>query len=288
LVIAAWQAWRAKDIESEFSEAKYIGLSIFSMCQAFLTGIPIVAVVKDIPEAFYLVTVFLIFILCAVLLSLIFLPKIIIQTKYSKLSSSEQRRMLTSSVRKSAYLSSSRNNRPSSEFSSGISGLELPANAGHASGPLQGSGHMAGSAHFNKTKRRYSDSVVKSEATRRMSEAKERRLSASIQGFLLTGSGLQMPSSNSGSSSDVFAGGNDTERHVLGEKGAIIEECSSDTNGVIPEETSVFSNKSSEIVFGAMSEVENDEAGEVIENTHQEEIRTKCETKYDSEVTVNA
>ena len=48
--IAVWQAIRARNIKSEFSESKYIGLSVFSMGQAFLTGIPIVAVVRDIPQ----------------------------------------------------------------------------------------------------------------------------------------------------------------------------------------------------------------------------------------------
>ena len=72
------------------------------MCQAFLTGIPVIAVVKDIPEAFYLVTVFLLFILSMVLLCLIFLPKILIQWQYSQLPEPEQKRMLTISVRRSA------------------------------------------------------------------------------------------------------------------------------------------------------------------------------------------
>lgn len=135
LVIAGWQAWQARDIEDEFSEGKYIGLSIFSMCQAFMTGIPIVAVVKDIPGAFYLVTVFLIFMLCVVVLSLVFMPKMAIQYKYSKLPRSEQRQMLAVSVRKSAFSSRNDSSKPyeSSEYyTTGISGLETPkGNSGH-------------------------------------------------------------------------------------------------------------------------------------------------------------
>jgi 7 transmembrane sweet-taste receptor of 3 GCPR len=128
LVIAGWQAWQARDIQDEFSEGKYIGLSIFSMCQGFMTGIPVIAIVKDIPEAFYLVTVFLIFMLCFVVLSLVFLPKIFIQYKYSRLPRSEQRQMLAVSVRKSAFSSrdSSKAFDTSDLSSQPISGLEMP------------------------------------------------------------------------------------------------------------------------------------------------------------------
>jgi hypothetical protein len=72
------------------------------MCQAFLTGIPIVVVVREIPEAFYLVLTFLIFVLCMVILLLIFLPKIFMHRTYAGMSEAEQSRVLASSIRKSA------------------------------------------------------------------------------------------------------------------------------------------------------------------------------------------
>jgi len=75
LVIACWQAIVAKDIKSEFAEAKYIDFAVFSMSQGALTGIPVVVVTKDTAKAFYLVLTFLIFVACTVVLSLIFLPK---------------------------------------------------------------------------------------------------------------------------------------------------------------------------------------------------------------------
>jgi len=93
--IAVWQAIRARNIKSEFSESKYIGLSVFSMAQAFLTGIPIVAVVRDIPQAFYLVLTFLIFLLSMVVLLLIFLPKMMMQRRYSGLSKADQRKLIS-------------------------------------------------------------------------------------------------------------------------------------------------------------------------------------------------
>ena len=102
LIIACWQAWKARNIKTEFSESKYIGLAVFSMTQAFLTGIPIVAIVRDIPEAFYLVLTFLIFILSVILLALIFIPKMSMQHLYSKMPMTMQRRHLKQSVRQSS------------------------------------------------------------------------------------------------------------------------------------------------------------------------------------------
>jgi hypothetical protein len=102
LVIACWQAFQARDIKSEFSEATYIGLAVFSMSQAFLTGIPIVVVVREIPQAFYLVLTFLIFLLCTVILLLIFLPKIFKQRAYAGMSQADQRKSMAMSVRKSS------------------------------------------------------------------------------------------------------------------------------------------------------------------------------------------
>jgi hypothetical protein len=113
LVIACWQAFQARDIKSEFSEATYIGLAVFSMSQAFLTGIPIVVVVREIPQAFYLVLTFLIFLLCTVILLLIFMPKVFKQRAYAGMSQADQRKSMAMSVRKSSV-----------HFSS-ISGLQL-------------------------------------------------------------------------------------------------------------------------------------------------------------------
>jgi hypothetical protein len=112
LTVACWQAFEARDIECEFAEAKYIALAVFSMSQGFLTGIPIVAVAKDIPEAFYLILTILLFVVCMVVLLLIFLPKILMQRRYGKMSIRDQKRAMAASVRLS-----------SGQRFSGISGL---------------------------------------------------------------------------------------------------------------------------------------------------------------------
>lgn len=102
MALSCWQAIEARGIKSEFAEAKWIAWAVFSMCQAFLTGIPVVAVVRTIPEAFYLTVTFLIFVVCMVVLWLIFLPKMLMQRRYAKLSPQEQKRAMAVSVKLSS------------------------------------------------------------------------------------------------------------------------------------------------------------------------------------------
>jgi uncharacterized membrane protein len=101
LLIAAWQSWQVRNIKFEFSEAKFIGLAVFSMRQALLTGLPIVAMAFDLPTAFYIMMTTIVFTLCMVILLLIFWPKVIMQHKYSKATAEEQRRMLAVSIQRS-------------------------------------------------------------------------------------------------------------------------------------------------------------------------------------------
>jgi gamma-aminobutyric acid type B receptor len=99
---ACWQAWQARNIQSEFSEAKYIGLAMVSLFQAFLTGIPVVVVVRDMPRAYYVVLSLMIFVLCMAVLLLIFLPKMFIQRIYAGMSEAEQKRMVKRAIRGSS------------------------------------------------------------------------------------------------------------------------------------------------------------------------------------------
>lgn len=61
LVLANWQAYEARQIESEFAESKYIALTEASMLQAMLCGVPVLFVVRESPQAFYITLVFLLF-----------------------------------------------------------------------------------------------------------------------------------------------------------------------------------------------------------------------------------
>jgi len=51
LTVANVQAYMARNIQSEFSEAKYVAVAVGCMLQACLIGGPILFVVKEIPQA---------------------------------------------------------------------------------------------------------------------------------------------------------------------------------------------------------------------------------------------
>ena len=98
LVLANWQAYHARMIQSEFSESKYIGIAMASLLQAMLSGIPILFVVRDSPQAYYLVLAFMIFIICTVVLIVIFVPKMVLVGKHSHETEEEQKRRILSSI----------------------------------------------------------------------------------------------------------------------------------------------------------------------------------------------
>jgi hypothetical protein len=114
IAIACFQAMKAKGIRAEFSEATCIGLCMFTLCQAYLSGIPIVVVVRDIPKAFYLVLTFLILLLCMTILLLLFLPKILLQRKYTGMTQRDQKALMAVKLRRSIVGSSPRSPADSS------------------------------------------------------------------------------------------------------------------------------------------------------------------------------
>ena len=75
LVIANWQAYEARSIQSEFSESRFIAIVMASMLQACISGLPVLFLVRELPRAFYLVLVFMDLIICMAVLLLIFVPK---------------------------------------------------------------------------------------------------------------------------------------------------------------------------------------------------------------------
>lgn len=116
LAVACWQAFQARDIQSEFAEAKYIAMAVFSMTQGLLTGLPIAAVAKDTPETFYLIVSVIISLICLVVLSLIFIPKIMMQQRYNQMSERDQRKAMMVSVRLSARMDTAGPGSGSSHF----------------------------------------------------------------------------------------------------------------------------------------------------------------------------
>jgi hypothetical protein len=118
------QAYQARNIKSEFAEAKYIGLTVFSLLQAFVTGIPLLAVVRDIPQAFYLVLTLFIFVLSMMILLFIFLPKHQMQMRYAMMSLAEQNKAMAVSVRRSSEMTTA-------EHISGLRGHDNASDKAH-------------------------------------------------------------------------------------------------------------------------------------------------------------
>jgi hypothetical protein len=81
---------------------------VASLFQAFLTGFPIVVIVKDDPRAFYLVLTLMIFVLSEGILLLIFLPKMLLAYRFSTMSEAEQRRVISDQIARSSSLHPSR------------------------------------------------------------------------------------------------------------------------------------------------------------------------------------
>ena len=106
VAFACVQAHQARDVKSVFSESKYLGLTVTTLFQAFCTGIPVVVVVRNMPEAFYLVLTIVIFVLCMAILLLIFLPKVLMHRNYAGMTPEEYNRTVAALVRDSSTASS--------------------------------------------------------------------------------------------------------------------------------------------------------------------------------------
>jgi gamma-aminobutyric acid type B receptor len=76
LFYANFQAYRARHLPTEYSESKYIITSVIVMTEAGVIAIPVLLLVKDKPQVFFVVQVLLIFIIAMAILYCIFVPKI--------------------------------------------------------------------------------------------------------------------------------------------------------------------------------------------------------------------
>jgi len=76
LLVGNWWAYQSRNIETEYHESRYIGISMASMLQAWCMGIPILIVVWDNPQAKFFVEAGIIFVTALAVLLLIFVPKI--------------------------------------------------------------------------------------------------------------------------------------------------------------------------------------------------------------------
>lgn len=99
LIIANWQAYRARHIQCEFSESTYIGFVMAILLQAALAGAPLLFVVNDNPRAYYLILTSMIFIVNMSILLLIFVPKVRLTEQFRRQSAGAQTRIIEDSVR---------------------------------------------------------------------------------------------------------------------------------------------------------------------------------------------
>jgi gamma-aminobutyric acid type B receptor len=91
LVLANWMAFRSRKIQVEFRESSYIALIMFCMLQAGLIGIPILFVVLDQPQPYYIILVILDFSICMSTLLFMFVPKVMSIRKATSKSNERQR-----------------------------------------------------------------------------------------------------------------------------------------------------------------------------------------------------
>jgi 7 transmembrane sweet-taste receptor of 3 GCPR len=97
LMFSNWWAYKSRNIETEYNENRYIGISMASMLQAWCMGIPILIVVWDNPQAKFFVETGIIFVTASAVLLLIFIPKILaIRTDRIKAAEENKRLAYTS------------------------------------------------------------------------------------------------------------------------------------------------------------------------------------------------
>ena len=102
LIFANWTAYKARGIDEEFAESKYVGMAMMSMLQASLSGIPILMVVRESPQAYYMVQVFMIFIICSAILLLIFVPKMVLFQQFKSQPAAAQQARIQQSILRSS------------------------------------------------------------------------------------------------------------------------------------------------------------------------------------------
>lgn len=76
-ILANWAAYKARNIETEYNESRYIGISMAAVLQAWCMGIPILIVVWDNPQARFYVQAGIIFVTAQALVSLVYVPKML-------------------------------------------------------------------------------------------------------------------------------------------------------------------------------------------------------------------
>lgn len=77
LILGNYWAYKSRNIETEYNESSYIGVSMAATLQAWTMGIPILIVVWDSPPAKFYVSSGIIFVTSQAILCLVYVPKIL-------------------------------------------------------------------------------------------------------------------------------------------------------------------------------------------------------------------
>jgi ABC-type sugar transport system substrate-binding protein len=91
VLIANWQAFEARDIQSEFSESKYIAIAMACVLQTFLIGLPVIFLTQEIPQVQYILFVMWIFVVNTSVLLLIFVPKVCAERQMQEKQENDKR-----------------------------------------------------------------------------------------------------------------------------------------------------------------------------------------------------
>lgn len=89
VVLANYQCFLSRTVPSDFNESYHITLSMLSILEGFLLGIPLLFLCARKPTAQYVVSSILIFLLCMAILVPTFGSKIFVKQKHAKLRTSE-------------------------------------------------------------------------------------------------------------------------------------------------------------------------------------------------------
>lgn len=92
LVVGNWWAYQSRNIETEYLESRYIGISMAAVLQAWCMGIPILIVVWDTPQAKFFVETGIIFVTSLAFLLLIYVPKVMASITDRKNAIAEEKR----------------------------------------------------------------------------------------------------------------------------------------------------------------------------------------------------
>lgn len=76
VVLACYQCYKAKTLPSEFNESRFLAISLFSLLETYIIGLPI-AIFADDPTAIFMTRAVVLCMVCLAMLLPMFLPKLL-------------------------------------------------------------------------------------------------------------------------------------------------------------------------------------------------------------------